>query len=403
MQLQALVTVLLLLVFSLKSFAIGPAFLDLEDEQIISIFNKPGKNWKNCAQDSSCRPVAWPDSTAKIKILSPTKSLKVENPFTGKVEVEEYALVEYSYQRIVNGKTFKQAGQGWIDMAYVTTSKKSSFYGVDATEKKVVQKENCQPQKSPSPTKGFSQVERALGNKSVKEIAKALSPSVGICTINPKQKNQKFVTGNVYDNYVLPQIRKQKVPKITKENGEAMSLQDLVDIDSLARTIYGEMAGCFKHGLQYPMTVAKIAINRAQAKERESEFIRGSHSSHKSSLAKVVTSESQFSLWKANYGSKPNHSVRLALCPPSTAAKASWQGHAPSKEELEIWENTMRIATEAVLFPKKFQTRTAQVSGYHYTSGMPSFHGMKQVFPWIEERKVSKNACVQVWKETKRS
>ena len=97
------------------------------------------------------------------------------------------------------------------------------------------------------------------------------------------------------------------------------------------------------------------------------------------------------------HNGKKNGPLAHALCPPSDKNKPFWSGAKPSKEEQDIWENTLRIATEAVLFPKKFNARTSQLKQFHYTSGMDSFFGMKQVFPWIADRKVSKNACVQVW------
>ncbi len=389
---------IVLLFLTSIAFANNKVYLDIEDGQIVSVFNKSGQNWKTCADDPQCHPIAWPDNTASLVTLSPTQKIKAKDPYTGEMKLEEYVLIEYQYQRMVKGKAYNKAGQGWIDAAYLSKSKKMSFFSEGSPTQN--RKKYCPSKGVTKPlTEDLVSVQKAIANKNVKDTAMALSPSVGYCAINPKKSPASYASGNVYDNYVLPQIRKQKVPNVIKENGQAMSTQDLIDVDSLARTIYGEMAGCFKHGLQYPVTVAKVAFNRARTPDREGEFIRGPHSNYKGALAKVVTSASQFSLWRIEISGKPNNSVKMALCPPSNRLKPSWQGYPPSQDEQEIWGNTLRIATEAVLFPKKFMARTKQISELHYTSGLNSFHGMKQAFPWIEDHQVSRNACVQVWKE----
>ncbi len=375
------------------------AYLNTEDGRVISVFNSPGKNWKNCKQESRCEAVGWPDNRAVIETLSPPKKMKVNDPETGELKDEEYVFVEFSYERVVKGVTHKQTNRGWIDAAYLSKKKQKGFYTQSQPQAK---KEVCDPKTKNAPIvpKELEVVNTALENQNITETAEALKAVVGQCVINPKATSIKSTGGNSYDDYVLPQLLKQKLPKVTNENGKLLSTQELIDIDALARTLYGEMAGCFKHGLQYPMAVARIAYNRAQASDRAKEFIRSPHSSTKAPLAKVVTSDTQFNVWMTNHGSKPNNSLKLALCPPSNKAKPSWQGHLPAREELDIWEDALRIATETVLFPKhKFEKRTAQIRQLHYTSGMGAFYNMKQVFPWVEERKVSRSSCVEIWQE----
>lgn len=388
---------------SLSTWANGKAFLDLEDDEIVSVFNKPGMNWKNCSADPACRPIAWPDRGAEIEVVSPARKMKVEDPYTGQMQDEEYVQIKYRYKRTVKGKVYTQEGQGWVDAAYVTQKKKNSFYG-----KVEAPKEYCPPgtKNSGGPKeiqKSLEPLEKTLSHQSVTAAADALKSRIGACVINPKNPPKNFAAGNPYDAYVLPQLRKSGVPPLTKEDGSAMTEKDMVDIDALARTLYAEMARCYKHGLHYPMTVAKIAVNRSLATDRKSEFIKDDHSSHKGPLARVVTSPSQFSLWLKKMDGKTNNSLLQALCPPSDKTKSFWTGSTPPPYETSIWENTLRIATEAVLFPKQFNARTRQVKQFHYTSGLKSFYGMKQVFPWIEDRKVSKDACVQVWDDGRKS
>jgi hypothetical protein len=114
-----------------------------------------------------------------------------------------------------------------------------------------------------------------------------------------------------------------------------------------------------------------------------------------------VTTPSQFNVWKKyNEDGTTNGSLTLALCPPSDPNKDSWQKFKPGKDELAIWENTLRIATEAVLFPNKFNNRTSEVKStyYDYNSGPADPWGYHRVYPSIDGRKVSRVACMQIWK-----
>ncbi|AHZ85272.1 hypothetical protein Bb109J_c2585 [Bdellovibrio bacteriovorus] len=393
------IALLLFMTTSVNAWADGKAYLDLEEDQILSVFNKPGMNWKNCSADPNCRPVGWPDRDAAVEVISKPRKLKVEDPYTGQMQDEEYVQIKYSYTRERDGITYTQQGTGWVDAAYVSRSKTKAVYGA-ADDKS----EYCPPvQKSTTGggakevQKSISGIQSAIANKGVKETAAALKGSVGACVINPKNPPAAYKGENPFDSYVLPHLKKQAVPKVAREDGKMMTQQDLITIDALSRTMYAEMARCYKHGLHYPMAVAKIAVNRANTESRHKEFIKGSHNSGKSDLAKVVTTPSQFNLWMKTHNGKKNGPLAHALCPPADKNKLFWSGAKPSKEEQDIWNNTLRIATEAVLFPKKFNARTSQLKQFHYTSGMDSFFGMKQVFPWIADRKVSKNACVQVW------
>lgn len=391
---------MLLLLLSSNAWSRGKAYLDIEENQLITIFNKPGHNWKTCSTDPSCRAVAWPDRNAHIEVTSPNKKLVVPDPYTGEKIQEEFVQVNYRYKREVNGKTLIQEGVGWVDAAYVASTRKNSFYGV-ATEPT---KDDCNPQSKVNGgareiQKSLAPLEKTLSHKSVTQAAELLKPHIGKCVINPKKPPQKGAAGNPFDSYVLPHLRKTNVPKIVKDNGSIMSEKDLIDIDALARTLYAEMARCYKNGLQYPMTVAKIAVNRAEAKDRHREFIKDPHASNKGNLARVTTSATQFSLWLTKIGGKPNNSLKQALCPPSNKSNNFWTGSKPPPFETDIWENTLRIATEAVLYPNQFKARTKNVKQFFYTSGMKGFYGMKQVNPTIEDRKVARDSCVQVWDE----
>ncbi|MBC7371534.1 MAG: hypothetical protein H7326_08220 [Bdellovibrionaceae bacterium] len=378
------------------------AYLDLEDAQVQSVFNMPGRDWKTCDMDKDCKSVGWPDNASEIEILTPPKKTRTYD-FKEKKEVEQdFVKVRYKYQRATalnspeKGKLITQEGEGWIDAAYLTNKRRNAFF---TEQPKDFSKPICpNPNAAAKNMKDLGDVAKAAGN--LNKVTDEIMKVTGQCVIDPRQP-RGFESGNVYDNYVMPTILKQSVPKIKKEDNTMMTSQDLVDIDSLARSIYGEMAGCFKHGLQYPMTVAKIVRNRALAKERSSEFIKPPHDSAKNSLSKVVTSSSQFNVWMKKHRDKMNPSLKMALCPPGNKDKMYWQGRNPPPGELQIWENAMRIATQAVVQPEAFDRRTNQVSGFFYTSGMGQFYKMGQVHPVIEDREVRKNSCLEVWMENK--
>ncbi|MBS1970145.1 MAG: hypothetical protein JSU04_07540 [Bdellovibrionales bacterium] len=381
------------------------AYLDVEDDEIVSVFAKPGNNWKTCKSDSTCHPVGWLDNKAKIKIISAPKKMKVEDPYTGKMENEEFVLVDFSYERTVKGVVYKKHDTGWVDASYLSKIKNKTFFGDDNSNSKP--ERDCPPgdpnQAIIDVKKKMAPVTKAVGNQGVKDIAKSLSEVVGQCVINPAKPPSRYPAGNAFDSMVLPSLQR-KMPKILGPDGKPVTLQQVADIDALARTLYGEMAGCYKHGLQYPMAIAKIASNRADAPDKTKKAFIGSDASRSDKvddIARVVTTPSQFNVWmKYHEGGQINGSLQKALCPPSDPNKASWQNFKPGKDEQAIWENTVRIATEAVLFPNKFKSRTSEIKNdiYDYNSGSRDPWGYTRIYPRIEGRRVDRVSCMQVWK-----
>lgn len=140
-------------------------------------------------------------------------------------------------------------------------------------------------------------------------------------------------------------------------------------------------------------------------------------------MSKVATSLSQFSMWQRTAWVKdkktkkkvkgPNGPLHQGLCPPRIAGQPFYRKKdVASLEENNIWTNALRIATEAVLNPKKFAIRTEQVKDLHYTSdlarkrntpelgkGAQFINKMNQVFPVIEGRKVDNNECLEIWND----
>ena len=378
-------------------------YLDIEDDETVSVFSRPGYDWKTCTEKNNCSAVGWPGNDAKIKVLTKTpKKIKIVDPETGKASVEEFHQVEFEYSREVDKKTYEKKGTGWMDASPIRYKKTQTFFGV---KKKNIEKEkdDCPPE-NPAAKNNKDLADQAdnFGKLSLTQTADLIAPAVGQCIALGKSGERTIaslnVKGNTYDQLVLPKIKNQSVPKVLAADGKAMTQAQLIEIDSIARTLYGEMGGCFKHGLHYPFAVTRVLVNRSES-NREKEFIRGPHDPSKSNMSKVTTSASQLNVWMKRHEGKINPPLKQALCPPQDKDQNFYTGRHPSKFETDIWKNSVRIATQAVLFPKDFKARTSKVDVLFYTSGMQNFLGMKQVERSIEGRPVSLDKCVQLWKE----
>lgn len=406
---------------SAHGFTKYQAYLDNveDDDDPVTIFQTPGQNWKYCKKKldpntnkSSCDAVGWPDRDSQITVLGPGKKYKTKDPTTDETVMEEYVPVEFSYQRKgKDGRIYFKKDIGYIESFYLSKKRASAFYGAKASVK-----EDCPPEKGPfakfkEVVKNLKNLTVSIENLSVAQEAELLSKVVGFCPLKPPTKLPKsFPSGNVYESLILPQLMSKNPPAIKNESGKQITTEEVVAIDALARTMYGEMARCYRKGLQYPMTVARIALNRAEAKDRHQEFIKPPQTDSKPDLAKVSISETQFSMWRKTKGDgSPNPPLHHALCPPIKLNEPFWNANEAPSMEANIWKNTMRIATEAVLHPKQFKKRTAEVDGFFYTSDMahlkdnkkvkPFFRNMDRAYPTIEGKKVSSGNCVEVWKE----
>lgn len=395
------------------------AYIDsVEDGQYITVFNKPGLNWSTCTiaidkktKKEYCKEAqGWPSRDAKIKVISPPVKAKVFDPYTEEQVEETYVKVEFEYERMgEDQKMHHQKGEGYIELAYLSRSARNPFFGAQAAAKTL--KDKCKDNnaaagateqtKIKNQTKDLAQ---AIEDLSIAEKAKQLSTVVGSCVLNPSTKKPQYSGNkNVYDHFVLPKLQSTKPPAMLTESGKPMTRSQLIEIDAMARTLYGEMAACYKHGLQYPMTVAKIIQNRSES-GRDREFIKPPHQTDKPKTAMIATSPSQFSMWHQTIQGKKNNPLHHGLCPPQKSGAPFWRSRSAPKQEHDIWMNTVRIATEAVLYPKQFKKRTQQVQQLHYSSGMSDrpnawMKKMKQVRPSIEGRKIERDACVEVWQE----
>lgn len=245
-------------------------------------------------------------------------------------------------------------------------------------------------------------------------IADSLQDHVGQCPLTPsnRKKLKNWNRKNIYDVEALPLIKNawEKIPSIPKQSpqkpsvDESATIDDIINIDVLARTIYTEMNGCFAEGVQYPMAVAKVAMNRADlvAKDDAPEhFTRSARDAEpKPILASVLTANKQFSNW--NYTSARNpkdRTILMSLCPTKNAgAKENWKKQPASEEDARIWRLSLKIASEAVLFPERFKKSTATVTQLYYTSGREEYDGRQRAkTPQIAGRPVESLRCMYLW------
>jgi hypothetical protein len=393
-----------------------PAYIDsVEDGQNVTVFNKPGLNWSTCTtqfdpvpQAEKCKEaVGWPSRDAKITVLGPPVKAKILDLYTEQEVEENYVEVEFAYTRLgKDNKIHQQKGRGFIEMAYLSRSVRNPFYGAQTSELK---KPDCDENKNPQAklkelSKQLTPLAKSVKNLSISKKADEISKIVGFCPLDPSTKTPNYGgKKNVYDHFVLSALKKKPVPKVRTETGENMTQTQLIEIDSLARTLYGEMAGCYKYGLQYPLAVAKMIQNRKNS-DRDREFIKAPHESEKPKIAKIATTPSQFSMWQSMISGKNNNPLRHGLCPPQKTGEPFWRSKSAPKQENDIWINTVRIATQAVLHPKEFDRRTKEIKGFHYSSGMAErpnkwMKKMTQINPSIQGRRIERNACLEIWME----
>lgn len=372
------------------------AYLDIEDGEVVSVFSIDGHNWRSCRSDPRCKPVGWPDNRAKLKVLRIKKGVKTPDLYDADSMTEEdFYEVEFTYERKgKDGRRYRQSGNGWIDAASVRFHRIAPMYATEASGPA------APPDCTASPGACGTSDSRPtrLKNEAVIAAAAALAPAVGQCVLRDQRVLGSLSNhGNHYDRFVLPVLRKVKLPQVLNEKGGRITRQQLYDIDALARMLYSETGKCFKRGLHHPMAIAKVAVNRTRRPEFADQFMAPPHASDKADLAKVATTASQFNVWFGQHNGRPNGPLKQAMCPPRSSAETFWPGTKPSQAELDIWKNSVRIATEAVLFPGKFNARTKNVTGLNYSTGLRSFYGMRLVTPTIEGRRVNNGMCVQLW------
>ncbi|AZZ37663.1 hypothetical protein CIK05_12940 [Bdellovibrio sp. qaytius] len=380
-----------------------------DDDDTVTVFSTPTANWKNCTRVKDvngavyCQEaLGWPGKEATIKIIGPDEKHKITDPFSGKEVNETFVKVWFHYTKKVRSadgtvKTIEKEDTGYLPKYTLTAKKQAPVYSTNL--KKL--SEDCPPTADPVkkilPT--MDQILRGQQNQTVVTAADEISKVVGKCLVSPPTSEPRNLpSSNVYDALVVSKIRSQAVPKLKTETNKPMTQADLINIDALARTLYGEMGGCFKKGLQYPMAVARVALNRLDNEDKWDEYTATNTSRTNQPIPKLtqlLTTPEKFNNWT---GKSDNGPLHQSLCPPTQLGKPFWKEDSASAEEAAIWKNAVRIATEAVLYPTQFKARSPQMKNVHfYTSGMGKFMNSRRVSASVDGRSLGNTDCVELW------
>lgn len=385
-----------------------------DDDDVLTVYSEAGKNWIRCNRDTvhakkdNCTVTGWPNRDADITVIGKPVVKNVIDPFSGKIIDEVFYEIEFKYP-VTNssGVQYTKEGTGYLSESVLTAKKYTPFYSKTLKElQSEIDNEVCPPDQKKAvlkKPKEITQLSKALNSKKFIAESTNIYESIGQCVLdNPTKAPTRFPAGNIFDSMVMPEIKASQKLDIYREDQQQVNTDDLINIDALARTLYGEMGGCFRNGLQYPMAVARIIVNRTEAKNKHSLFIKNTHVDEKPTLARVATTPSQFNNWmKKDNENDPNGPLHHSLCPPKEINKPFWNAQKASKEDVEVWKNAVRIATEAIIYPKKFKERTSDLEGiYYYTSDMGKFYNSELITnKKINGRPIESTRCIELWTE----
>ncbi len=472
----------------------GRLYMNFEQGMYQDVLSKPGFSSAGDCSRTSAGKVGGKSAPACQKVGSVGAETEVSATGTVRFQEKQNAdldrLLTVSYEVTYKDKDGKSQ-KGWVPADLVRTTpteemKESSawFSGIsdwigkkcDAVREKFgdskpLQGNNIRDMDDVhSAAKKWAEDERRTKDP-LSQVAAKISPLIGQCVVPMKEnekrdqktksftpqmdrddfegpKNQKAQHPVVYDQKVLPELMKN-FSTARDLNIPHLNARSLIEIDSLARTIYAEMQGCVPIGAEYPMAVARVMKNResmmANKPGKKKEFIYQQEPQWpgKSLSTQAASSPVQFTSWnldmidfdelreargdraadlirsgksrkEANIQARkeiapdPNtkeyykfnkSGLLHTLCPPSDPNKPDWSGQVPpDPNQLAIWKTVVKIATDAVLYPKEFDKKTSQLEGIaHYTSDRSSFYDMKQVCPSIEGKKLTNNRCLNLW------
>lgn len=423
-------------------------FLDTEPGKVTQVFQyedskieKPEhliETWDTCEknQNGICKNAnGWLTSAAEVEVVSEPFIKKYFNKKANQQVKNEYVRVRFRYPGLEGDKDGYR--YGYLPTSSYTKNPSEAFFATAAapeqSTKPGVSNNPCKKPNCPLDPKNNSKVQElkalveagkktakepiSTTNQSVDKAVDLIGPLVGKCVRKtPDEVRAQYQPKeNIYLNELAPIIKEQKIPRgldihldvQTDRLGktEPFTHKHLEAIDSIARTIYAEMGSCFDNGLQYPMAVGRMIVNRSVAtcSLKNAVFIQGKHDPNSLDITKVATTPQQFSLWLRQEGTRKNGPLLQALCPPSNEGDGYYGGKQIPQYEKDIWRNSLRIATELVMFQQSFKNKTHELEArYYYTSGVGWFHGMKQVYPTIMGRQLDDHRCMEVWQDLHR-
>lgn len=193
-------------------------------------------------------------------------------------------------------------------------------------------------------------------------------------------------------------VEKNWNEKIKQDNGKKSSptAEQLYAIDSLARTLYGEMRDCSAQSPAFYQAIARVMMNRAAIVKNEgwkAPFYKDEKrpmtgESLQKVIPKVVSEGQQFSSWNED-----DVNLKSVLCPSQMD---------PSKKGQQAWEDAVKVASQAVLDTENFLKDTNEITQTHYSSNMEPAWAKKKTRQdafRIADVSYSEPECLILWND----
>lgn len=399
-----------------------PVHLTIEDDDPpVTVYNEPGFNYASCKEVKRCQGIGWLKlSDSKVYVIKTNDKVEkqtktVTNPITGRSEKVDFIKVKFEYNR--NG--IRKSAVGWLDEDFLQEAPFQNRYQNPKAVAKKEPKIECPP-KTNTETKNredISAVSTAIEQTltaNAKQVASVIGPMIGRCPMSPPPAKSKLArSGLFYDKQILgpmQSIARANAPKtISTQFGKVtLTPKQIIDIDILARSVYGEMGGCLDKNRNYGLAVAKVVLNRTKLVDsgagKGKLFTQPRHEKlhhpSKSTIAKVLTDPKQFSIWNREQANDPSDlNILRVMCPSRDKSTYNWKNKEPNEQDLRAWQKSLEIAIEAVAFPQQFNQMTSKVTQFYYTSGVDlGTKGYQNVSPRIAGSKINNPRCIWLWK-----
>jgi len=328
-----------------------------------------------------CEKIALPNN-AQLKVLD-AQVIKEKNNL-GEEELKTY------YSVSAEGVD----GPFWISADNTATEFEDSYLSELV---RTDPKKDCDPTNNniEDLIKGAEDIENRSVDQMVDQTVETLLPHVGECF-------EGFSGAEAYRSKVAPKVKAASVSRVTKD--------ELVAIDLMSRTIYGEMASCNRYGSAYLNAVAKIILNRKEyseghlkeakskpnkassAKAKAKEFYDEKFEGVGGGFGPVILKPYAFSLWNKGDPAGDN-----AFCPAHPTKKSGPQDQA----SIDAYKEAVRAAIKAVKYPDQLKQEMKPVTQHFYTSkiAMPSQHAYNEAgVIKTSAGNIDKKSCMRLWK-----
>lgn len=400
-------------------------FLHFSKGGSVRVYGKPGYDRLDCQSGTIQNCLDIDDVQTPVEILDSQILLRPDpfelvEPGKGKIEYANYYRVRLHPTK---QNKLKKPVEGWVHSGLVSNQ---PMPGVKAP--------NCPPETAAAQSLAdIVKSAPAAGDLADEQRVDLLLPHIGSCLLqkNPAQKPKEtspsqtvqFRTPELSTN-TLPlnqfvtqpwqqRMRKNKVKldspyPLGKSAGTDVGATygQMMQMDALARTCYGEIAVCHQYGYPVFASIGRITLNRAEYYQDVTQgvrtpatqhpFVLPSDAGNTPALVKVLATDRQYSIWNRDNPTQ----MKQVLCPPADKDQHFWSGAKPSSTELKIWRHCVNVAAQTVLDPAKLKAQTAELNEiYQYTSGVNPFNvkAYKRVIPTVGDLKITDGKCLKFW------